>query len=50
MEGLRNFISVDNHCAVQVGHLKEGTRAFAVGRQKFIEGGPGYQSGKVPTN
>ena len=24
MEGLRNFIKVDNHCSLEVGHLKEG--------------------------
>ena len=23
MEGLRNFIKVDNHCALEVGHLRE---------------------------
>ena len=29
MEGLRNFIEVDNHSALGVGYLKEGTRSFA---------------------
>ena len=28
MEGLGNFIKVNNHCALEVGHLKEGTRSF----------------------
>ena len=28
MEGQRNFIKVDNHCALEVGHLKEGTRSL----------------------
>ena len=37
MEGLRNFIKVDNHCALNVGHLKEGTRSFEVRRPKFEE-------------
>ena len=35
--GLRNFIEVDNHSAVDVGHLKEGTRSFVVRRPKFEE-------------
>ena len=28
MEGLRNFIEVDNHSALEVGYLKGGTRSF----------------------
>ena len=31
MEGLRNFIEVDNHSALDVGHLKEGTRSVFSG-------------------
>ena len=37
MEGLRNFIKVDNHCALDVGHLNEGIRPFEVRRPKFNE-------------
>ena len=48
MEGLRNFIEVDNHSALDVGHLKEGTRSFVVRRPKSEEACPGCQSGKVP--
>ena len=40
MEGLRNFFSVDNHCAQEVRHLKEGTRSFEVRRPKFEEACP----------
>ena len=28
MEGVRNFIEVDNHCVLEVGHLKEGYKVF----------------------
>ena len=28
MEGLRNFIEVDKHSALDLGYLKEGTRSF----------------------
>ena len=38
VEGLRHFIKVDNHCALDVGHLSVGTRSFAVRRPKFEEG------------
>ena len=38
MEGLRNFIEVDNYSALDVGHLKEGTLSFVVRRPKFEEG------------
>ena len=38
--GLRNFIKVNNHCALEVGHLTEGTRSFQVRRPKFEEGYP----------
>ena len=40
MEGLRNFIKVDSRRALEVGHLKEGTRFYGVGRPKFEEGCP----------
>ena len=40
MEGLRNFRKVDNHCALEVGHLKEGTRSFEARRPKFEEERP----------
>ena len=40
MEGLRNFIKVDNHCALEVGQLKEGTRSSQVRRPKFEEACP----------
>ena len=39
MEGLRNFIEVDNHSALDVGYLKKGTRTFEVRRPKVEEGG-----------
>ena len=38
-EGLRNFIEVDNHSALDVGYLKEGTRSFEAQRPKCEEGG-----------
>ena len=38
MEGQRNLITVDNDCALEVSHLKEGTRSFEVQRPKFEEG------------
>ena len=37
MEGLRNFIQVDNHRAFEVGHLREGLTSFKVRRQKGEE-------------
>ena len=40
MEGLKNFIEVDSHSALDVGYLKEGTRSYEVRRAKFEEGGP----------
>ena len=45
MEGLRNFIKVDDHCALEVGHLKEGTRSFEVRRPKFEEVNQGRSRG-----
>ena len=51
MEGLRNFIEVDNHCALDVGHLKEGSRSLAGAKAKVRRGLPrGCESGKVPRN
>ena len=50
MEGLRNFIKVDNHCALDVGHLNVGMMPFEVGRPKFRERCPRRQAGKVPRN
>ena len=40
MEGLRNFIEVDNHSALDVRHLKESTMSFEVRRPKCEEEGP----------
>ena len=37
-EGLRNFIQVDSHRALQVGHLREGLGSFKVLRPKGEEG------------
>ena len=45
-ESLRNFIQVDNHRALEVGHRREGLRSFKVRRPKGEEG----YSGRVPTN
>ena len=39
-QGLRRIIKVDNHCALDVGHLNEGMRLFEVRRQKFKEERP----------
>ena len=32
---MRNFIKVDNHCALDAGHLNEGTRSFEVRGRKL---------------
>ena len=45
---LRNFIKVDNHCSLEVGHLKEGTRSFEVRRPKFEEECPEVLTGEGP--
>ena len=37
-EGLRNFAQVDNHRALEVGHLREGLRSFKVRRPEGEEG------------
>ena len=40
-EGFKNFfIKVDNHRALEVGHLREGSRSFKVRRPKCEEGSP----------
>ena len=39
-EGLRNFIQVDNHRALEVGRLREGLVSFKVRRPKGEEGYP----------
>ena len=35
--GLRSFIAQDNHCAVEVGHLRKGQRPFRVKKPKIGE-------------
>ena len=48
-EGLRNFIQVDNHCALEAGRLREGFGSFKVRRPKGEEGLPrGASQGKLP--
>ena len=37
-EGLRNFTQVDNHRALEIGHLREGLRSFKVRRPIGEEG------------
>ena len=32
--GLRSFIALDNHCAVEVGHLRKGPLPFRVKKRK----------------
>ena len=39
-EGLRNFTKVDNHCALEVGQLREGSRSLEVRRPTCEEGSP----------
>ena len=49
-EGLRNFIQVGNHCALEVGRLREGLGSFNVRRPKGEEGGTQMcKSGQAPT-
>ena len=50
MEGLRNFIEVDNHSALDVGDLKKGTRSFEYEGQRAKRRATRCQSGKVPRN
>ena len=37
MEGLSSFIEIDNHSAVDVGHLRNGIRSFHVQEARFCE-------------
>ena len=46
-DGLRDFIKVDNHRALDVGELHRSTGIFKVRKPKFPEGGRMLQSGKV---
>ena len=43
LEGQRNFFKVDNHCALEVGHLKEGTRSLMYEGQSSKRGAPRCQ-------
>ena len=38
--GVENFIQVDNHRALEVGHLREGLGSFKVRRPKGEESSP----------
>ena len=40
MDGLRSFIQTDNRGAVDVGHLREGTRPLHVQKSEFSEAHP----------
>ena len=40
MDGLRRFIRADNRGAVDVGHLRQGTRSLKVRKPKFREAFP----------
>ena len=42
MDGLRNFIEVDNHSAVDVGGLRRGTKSIEVRKPQFTDRG-GHQ-------
>ena len=35
MDGLRRFIKTDNHRAVDVGHLRQGTRSLKVQKPEY---------------
>ena len=37
MDGLRRFINADNHRAVDVGHMRQGTRSLEVQEPNFSE-------------
>ena len=39
-EGLRNCTKVDNHRALEVGHLREGSKSFKIRRPRCEEGSP----------
>ena len=40
MDWIRSFIEADNHSAVDVGHLRKGTRTFYVQKPNFSEDYP----------
>ena len=40
MDGLRNFIDVDNHKAVDVGGLRRGTKSIRVREPQFSDACP----------
>ena len=40
MDGLRSFFEMDNHSALDVGHLRKGQRPFKVQKPKFSEDSP----------
>ena len=40
MDGLRNFIEVDNHSAVDVGGLRRGTKSIHAKKPQFSEAFP----------
>ena len=40
MDGLRSFVKEDNHRAVDVGHLRQGTRPLPVQKPKYSEAFP----------
>ena len=52
MEGLRNFVEVDNHSALDVDHLKQGTLSLVVRGRKLEEGCPevSIRERKAPRN
>ena len=45
MDGLRSFVEGDNHSAVDVGHLRKGTRPFYVQKPNFSEDCPEVAAG-----
>ena len=47
-EGLREFIQVHNHRALEVGHLSEGLGTFKVRRPNGSEGCPGVTAIECP--
>ena len=40
MDGLRSFIEIDTHSAVDVGHLRRGIRPFCIQKPNFSEDYP----------
>ena len=47
---MRNFIQVDSHRALEVGHLREGLGSCKVRRPKGKEGCPEVLVRESPTN